>query len=198
MSQKVHPEDPASYEAIKAPHPSGSQLGKIQARTLPPISGLKSDLTVQALLYGADADSALARTSSCPDPTPPEPHCRTHNLHTQNASRNQSSTVFTTVPSTFAGQTPFSRAQSEIPVTLDTELGPIDIQIESKIASESRKRNRSATHRYRRHRKAEVESFYAREKHYRSERNYFRDLAIRHDISFTTRPPSPTRLDQVD
>ena len=56
--------------------------------------------------------------------------------------------------------------------------------------------------RFQQHRKAEVESLYAREEYYRSERDYFRELALRHKSPFTTLtnmigPGRPTKLETV-
>ena len=82
-------------------------------------------------------------------------------------------------------------------MTLDTEQGPIqvpvDVQAASKVADEKRKRNATASHRFRQRRKEkerensqniakledQIRQMEEEKEHYRRERDYFREVAVR-------------------
>ncbi len=82
-------------------------------------------------------------------------------------------------------------------MTLDTENGPIqvpvDVQAASKVADEKRKRNATASHRFRQRRKEkeretshniaklelQIREMEEEREHYRRERDYFREVAVR-------------------
>lgn len=82
-------------------------------------------------------------------------------------------------------------------MTLDTEQGPIqvpvDVQAASKVADEKRKRNATASHRFRQRRKEkerensqniakledQIRQMEEEREHYRRERDYFREVAVR-------------------
>ena len=105
--------------------------------------------------------------------------------------------------------------QPSLQMTLNTEQGtmvvPVDVQQASKTANEKRKRNASASARFRARRKEKEKeashTIVSLEKdlkdiaddrdHYRSERDYYRELAARHvDLSqLAPRPISPSQLD---
>ena len=105
--------------------------------------------------------------------------------------------------------------QTSLQMTLNTEQGtmvvPVDIQQASKTANEKRKRNASASARFRARRKEkekeashtivslekDLKDIVDDRNHYRSERDYYRELAARHvDLSqLPPRPISPSQLD---
>ena len=94
-------------------------------------------------------------------------------------------------------------------MTLETEQGPAQIPLDtksaSKMADEKRKRNSDASARFRQRRKekyrgisSKISKLEAQERetaeerdHYCGERDYFRDLALRHRIDIAPRPLSP-------
>ena len=96
-------------------------------------------------------------------------------------------------------------------MTLDTEQGPIqvpvDVQAASKVADEKRKRNATASHRFRQRRKEkerensqniakledQIRQMEEEREHYRRERDYFREVAIRQpgQTHVLPRPLSP-------
>jgi hypothetical protein len=111
------------------------------------------------------------------------------------------------------GESQYLAVSDSYQMTLDTKQGPmivpvkVDLQQASKIADEKRKRNAGASARFRARRKKKekeaLHSISAMEKEVRdiaeerdfyiSERNYFRDLAMRHLGlgQIPPRPPSP-------
>lgn len=220
----LHSQDkvPILYEPIRAQRPSSLQLGDIdiQARTLPPIFGLKSHLHVQSILNSpANTDSGpgslslskkttgptglarahLTRLLPCEgdvNPTPPQSVSQDCSLRTQAAPPTASTDQ--TESFTSISEVPMSSitAQSQDQImTLDTEQGPIqvpvDVQAASKVAKEKRERNSTASNRYRNLRKVVIELETERD-HYLKERNFFRHVVQRHNIHITPRPPSPT------
>ena len=96
-------------------------------------------------------------------------------------------------------------------MTLDTEQGPIqvpvDVQAASKVADEKRKRNATASHRFRQRRKEkerensqniakledQIRQMEEEREHYRRERDYFREVAVRQpgQTHVLPRPLSP-------
>lgn len=96
-------------------------------------------------------------------------------------------------------------------MTLDTEQGPIqvsvDVQAASKVADEKRKRNATASHRFRQRRKEkerensqniakledQIRQMEEEKEHYRRERDYFREVAVRQpgQTHLLPRPLSP-------
>ncbi len=84
---------------------------------------------------------------------------------------------------------------------------PINVQAASKVADEHRKRNATASHRFRQRRKekeretsekiakleAQVRETAEERDHYLKERDHFRDVALRHRLPIAPRPPSPRR-----
>ena len=96
-------------------------------------------------------------------------------------------------------------------MTLDTEQGPIqvpvDVQAASKVADEKRKRNATASHRFRQRRKEkerensqniakledQIRQMEEEREHYRRERDYFREVAVRQpgQTHVVPRPLSP-------
>ena len=96
-------------------------------------------------------------------------------------------------------------------MTLDTEQGPIqvpvDVQAASKVADEKRKRNATASHRFRQRRKEkerensqniakledQIRQMEEEREHYRRERDYFREVAVRQpgQAHVLPRPLSP-------
>ena len=95
-------------------------------------------------------------------------------------------------------------------MTLETEHGPIqvpvDVQAASKVADEKRKRNATASHRFRQRRKEkeretsqniakleqQIREMEEDREHYRRERDYFRDVAVRNQgAHIGPRPISP-------
>lgn len=98
-------------------------------------------------------------------------------------------------------------------MTLDTENGPIqvpvDVQAASKVADEKRKRNATASHRFRQRRKEkeretsqniakleqQIREVEEEKEHYKKERDYFREIAIRNPghAHLMPRPISPSR-----
>ena len=131
-----------------------------------------------------------------------------------NPSFGPSSTMVQKLPSAKAFELPISStaAQSQYQVmVLETERGPIqlpvDVHATSKDAGEKRRRNATASHRFRQRRKekeketfeniarleAQVREAEKEKEHYRTERDHFRDLALRHRLPVAPRPPTPKR-----
>jgi hypothetical protein len=103
-------------------------------------------------------------------------------------------------------------AQSQYQMmTLETEQGPIqlpvDVQAASKVSNKKRKRDAATSQRFRQRRKekeretfeniakleAQVRETAEERDHYLREKDHFRDIALRHRIHITPRPPSPRR-----
>ena len=129
-----------------------------------------------------------------------------------NPSSGPSSAIMQMLPSANAFEVPISStaAQSQYQMmVLETEQGPIqipvDMQVASKVQDEKRKRNATASHRFRQRRKekeetiknitklleAQVRETEKERNHYRGERDHFRDLAFRHRLPVAPRPPTP-------
>ena len=131
-----------------------------------------------------------------------------------NPSSGPSSTMVQMPPSAKAFEVPTSSTavQSQYQMmVLETERGPIqvpvDVQAASKVADEKRWRNATASRRFRQRRKekeretsgniakleAQVRETEKERDHYRTERDHFRDLALRYRLPVAPRPPSPKR-----
>ena len=111
----------------------------------------------------------------------------------------------------FEVSTSSTAKQIQYQIMLETEKGPIqvpiDMQMASKVQDEKRRRNATNSHRFRQRQKEKEQETYnttakletqIREMeedrdHYHSERDHFRDLALRHYLPVAPRPPSPKR-----
>ena len=127
-------------------------------------------------------------------------------------SSRSSSTMEQMLSSAKAFEVPTSStaAQSQYQVmVLETERGyfqvPVDVQTASKDADGKRRRNATASHRFRQRRKekeletseniakleAQVQETEKERDHYRTERDHFRNLALRHRLPVAPRPLTP-------
>ncbi|KAL9105020.1 MAG: hypothetical protein Q9163_000117 [Psora crenata] len=150
-------------------------------------------------------------------------HLRTANPESpQPASQSDShSTTVQMPPSAKTLEVPTSSTAAHIQhqkITPEQELGPIqvlvDYQAGSKAADERRRKNSTASRRFRQRRKEkelwtsemitklkakvrqtekERDQYYTESNHYRTERDYFRDLAFRYRLHVAPRPPTPKR-----
>jgi hypothetical protein len=131
-----------------------------------------------------------------------------------NPPSGPSSTMVQMAPSTKAFEVPpsITAVQSQYQLMVPrAERGLIQasvgVQAASKVAGEKRRRNSTVSHNFRQRRKekeqktseniANLEAQRREMKeeidHYRTERDYFRDLAIRRRLPVAPRPPSPKR-----
>ena len=131
-----------------------------------------------------------------------------------NPSSGPSSTMVQMLPSAKAFDVPTSNtaAQSQYQMMLpETKRGsvqiPVDVHTASKNADGKRRRNVTASHRFRQRRKkkqrpisenivkleAQVRETEKERDHYRTGRDHFRDLALRHRLPVAFRPPTPKR-----
>ena len=154
--------------------------------------------------------SSYSQVSHTPPPAPPP-------------STGQPQSFFTAPftapgPASSMGQMGFEAASGSTAggstyqmMTLDTEQGPIqvpvDVQAASKVADEKRKRNATASHRFRQRRKEkerensqniarledQIRQMEEEREHYRRERDYFREVAVRQpgQTHILPRPLSP-------
>ncbi len=134
--------------------------------------------------------------------------------YSSNPSSGPASTLPQMPPGTEAFEMPTSSATAQSQyrmMVLETAHGPIqvpvDLQAASRVQGEKRKRNATASHRFRQRRKerdretsekiAKLESqlrdAVEERNHYLQERNYFQDVVLRHRPPLASRPSSPWR-----
>jgi hypothetical protein len=150
------------------------------------------------------------------NPEPPQPSSQRDSPSIHYSSYSQASPIVyagqpryfpsnpSSVPSSTMVQVPPSSTavQNQRMVLIQA---PIDVQAASKVADEKRRRNATASHRFRQRRKeknsenvanleAQGREMEKERDHYRTERDYFRDLARSHYLPVAPRPLSPKRV----